>query len=227
MYQTGKQDNKIKKLQAFSLIEIIVSLALFSIIITWVIAISISMTNAQKNIQAQLFLVQTGQTVLENMSRQIRYGYNYSGMPQGEYDDNGNMVVAKNNDISTKDGSSASSTQILKNQFSSPYILFESQEGNPNSWADQNAFCVSNSRLYKLEKLDPESDGKNFSAKCESGFKMLPDDITAEMITFDIYGGDSAAPKNPMVRMVLRLKNSLGNTLEIQTTVTQRLITYF
>jgi hypothetical protein len=56
---------------------------------------------------------------------------------------------------------------------------------------------------------------------------MLPDNITVEKISFDIYGGDVRNPKNPMVRIRLRLKHDIAGTLDMQTTITQRLVTYF
>ncbi len=32
----------------------------------------------------------------------------------------------------------------------SPFVLFESQLGNPNTFADQNGFCVKSGKLYKV-----------------------------------------------------------------------------
>ena len=56
---------------------------------------------------------------------------------------------------------------------------------------------------------------------------MLPDNITVEKISFDVYGGLSDNPKNPMVRVKLRLKSEDAGSIDMQTTITQRLITYF
>ena len=56
---------------------------------------------------------------------------------------------------------------------------------------------------------------------------MLPDNITIEKISFDVYGGLAENPKNPLVRIKMRLKHEEAGSLDIQTTITQRLVSYF
>jgi hypothetical protein len=130
--------------------------------------------------------------------------------------------------LSGTSGASASSTQVLSNAENSPFILFEAQTGNPNSYADQNAFCMKNSKLYKVTNFIQDSGNVNvWRVSCDSGYPMLPDTITVEKIAFDVYGGSSDNPKNPMVRIKLRLKSEEAGSLDIQTTITQRLVTYF
>lgn len=213
---------------AFSLIEIIVSLALFSFVITAVVTLSIQMASTQRQIQAQLFLVQTAQTTLENMSRSLRYGYAYSGSTDASYQSYNESIIVNTQDISGVSGASASSTQLLSNAENSPFILFESQNGNPNSYADQNAFCIKDNRLYKVTDFARDSVNPNFwRAACDSGYPMLPDNVEVEKISFDVYGGLSDNPKNPLVRIKMRIKHAEAGSLDIQTTITQRLVTYF
>lgn len=241
MLQIGKQ--KTNKRRAFSLIEIIVSLAIFSILITTVITISITMMNVQKKIQAELFLAQTAQTTLESMSRQIRYGYYYTGMAAtGNYD--GSLTITSNiiqntdlsSDCTSAVQSLSSSTTCLptliysqnsSNAQNSPYIIFESQNGNPNDLSDQIAYCAKSGRLFKITKFD--RIGSTYSASCDAtnGAAVLPDDIMIDSLSFDIYAGDSQNPKNPMVRIKMRLRHSEGGVMDMQSTVTQRLISYF
>ncbi len=213
---------------AFSLVEIIVSLALFSFVITAVVTLSIQMASTQRQVQAQLFLVQTAQTTLENMSRNLRYGYNYSGSTDASYQSYNESIIVNTQDISGISGASASSTQILSNSENSPFILFEPQTGNPNSYSDQNAFCIKDNKLYKVSSFSQDTSNQLFwRAACDSGYPMLPDNITVEKISFDVYGGLSDNPKNPMVRIKMRLKHEEAGSLDIQTTISQRLITYF
>jgi prepilin-type N-terminal cleavage/methylation domain-containing protein len=213
--------NKIEK-KAFSLIEIVISLAIFSFLITSVLTITLSMINAQKRVQGQLFLAQTAQTVVETMSRQLRYGYNYTGNTTP----GGNIITITASDVSNIASSTATTSQNLINAENSPFIVFESQNGNPNDLADQNAFCTYEGMLYKISKFNFETNTK-FSEFCTSGSKMLPDNIILENISFDIYGGDPANPKNPMVRIKLKIKHDEIGSMDLQTTVTQRLVTYF
>ncbi len=225
MFQTGKKIN----LGAFSLVEIIVALAIFSFLVTAVITITFKMVSTQKKIQAQLFLAQTAQTTIEAISRQVRYGYNYAGNTQAGYDSSeaAQTVYAFTSDVSNTTGSAASSSQNLVNAENSPFILFESQGGNPNTWTDQNAFCAYAGKLYKISLFAVETDGITYKARCDTGDSMLPDSITLDKISFDIYGGDSQNPKNPMVRIKIRISHEDGGSMDMQTTVTQRLVTYF
>lgn len=213
---------------AFSLIEIIVSLALFSFVITAVVTLSIQMASTQRQIQAQIFLTQTAQTTIENISRSLRYGYAYSGSTQASYDAYTQSIVVNTQDISNVSGASGSSTQILANAENSPFILFEPQTGNPNSYADQNAFCVKDFKLYKVTNFIRDTANPSFwRASCDSGYPMLPDNVTIEKIAFDVYGGFSDNPRNPLVRIKMRIKHEEAGSLDIQTSITQRLVTYF
>jgi hypothetical protein len=87
------------------------------------------MVNAQKKVQAELFLTQTAQTTLESMGRQIRYGYNYTGSTESAYVSNNQSIIINLNDTSNTTGSSATTTQNLVQAESSPFILFESLNG--------------------------------------------------------------------------------------------------
>ncbi len=223
MYQIGKKKN------AFSLVEILVSLAIFSVIISTVLMITVSMISAQKKIQAKLFLTQTAQSTIESMSRQIRYGYSYTGSTQTTYDTSeaGQTILLRTLDVTTASGSSATSSGILVNAKDSPFILFETQSGNPNSFSDQNAFCTYGGRLYRINSFLVETNGTTYKARCDTGAPMLPDNIILEKISFDIFAGDPANPKNPIVRIKLRLKHEDTGSMDMQTTITQRVVSYF
>ncbi len=214
---------------AFSLIEIVVSLAIFSVIITLVLTVASSLVRAQTKIQAQLFLIQTAQTTLESISRQIRYGYNYTGTTQTDYNNSeaGQTISLDTKDVSTVSGSSGTTTQILVNAENSPFILFEGQDGNPNRFDDQNAYCAYGGKLYKVTFLQIQTNGTTYSSKCNEGSSVLPDNMTLDSISFDVYGQDPTNPKNPMVRIKMKLTHEEAGSIEVQTTITQRLITYF
>lgn len=225
MLVTGKN----KKIVGFSLVEILVSLAIFSFIITGVLTVSFKMLNAQKQIQAELFLAQTAQTTLELMSRQLRYGYNYTGSTQDNYNSSsgGETITLNTSDLTNTSGASASSSQNLVNAQNSPFIMFEGESGNPNDFTDQIIFCSYNGKLYKVSKLQVETTGTTYTARCDSGASMLPDNIVLNKISFDIYAGDSQNPKNPMVRIKMEISHEDTGKMDLQTTVTQRLVSYF
>jgi hypothetical protein len=100
---------------------------------------------------------------------------------------------------STDTGSSATTTQNLINAVDSPFILFESQGGNPNNVADQNAFCAYGGKLFKISQFQVETNGLTYKARCDSGTPLLPENIILEKVSFDIYAGTFQAPKNTAV----------------------------
>ncbi len=245
-----------KKFKAFSLIEIIVSLAIFSVIITVVIGISVKMIDAQNKLQAKVFLVQTAQITLELMSGQMRFGYNYTGTEPTKTNANGTIYLSSNkiegkncwDDKGTSDpvddtyqdpnasGVCSFGVLITKTIYSqnlsdianSPIIVFESHEGNPNDLSDQKVFCAYNNKLYYLKKFLPDTSTPGaFTSRCDEGQSILPDEVKLEYISFDVYGDSSTNPKNPMVRIKFKLSNGDGATMELQTTITQRLVSYF
>jgi type II secretory pathway pseudopilin PulG len=252
MSQIGKNNiYNIKAKKAFSLVEIIISLALFSFIITMVVGISLTLVKAQTRVQADVFLTQSAQTTLENITRNLRFGYNYSGTVAGGYngsnlfiglgkvdlptqeivgiDQNGQNIYATS---TTRVSAVATSSLILSDAPNSPFVIFEAQDGNPENYTDQNAYCFAKdsnglNKLYKIIKFQTTTTGEGFFAECSSGDQMLPEKIVLDYITFDVYGQSSTAPKNPMVRVKLKMSHIDGGSIEIQTSVTQRLIPYF
>lgn len=220
-----------KKKQGFSLVEILVSLSIFTFIITAVTSITFTMVATQKRIQAQLFLDQTAQTTLETISRQLRYGYNYSGVTSNSAFDGiiriDQILTNSTEDLTAGSVTSQSLSQLLANVENSPYIVFESQSGNPSTYSDQNVFCAINGSLRKITNFGVQTNGTTYEKACSEGVSMLPDQITLESISFDIFSGTSGNPKNPLVRIKLKLKHQATGSLEVQTTITQRLVTYF
>jgi prepilin-type N-terminal cleavage/methylation domain-containing protein len=231
-----------RKIKAFSLIEIIVSLAIFSFIFSIVIGVSLSIVKAQSKVQSQIFLTHTAQIVLDSMSRDLAYGYVYQGTTPLNYSDN---ILILNNRISEgvpnctiepdvngilvrncSNSTNAIDTQsIYSNIENSPFILFESQRGDPLSYSDQKAYCNFNNQLYKINSFDTVlSNGQGYQARCDTGSSLLPDDIKLDFISFDIFGDSATRPKNPIVRIKLKLSDKFGESVYMQTTVTQRLV---
>jgi type II secretory pathway pseudopilin PulG len=246
-----------KKLKALSLIEIVVSLAVFSFIFSIVIGISLMLVRAQTKVQAQIFLTQTAQTTIEDMSRNLRFGYAYSGGNMESYLAGNYNIRLDNNTIAqygdrsrcvTKTDANGiqyqecplvapedtvTNSQVVSNQTDSPFVVFENKDGNPTTYTDQNAYCLGSRAdgtmtLYKLEKFSELHTGGAYtedrcSYQSESAQDMLPEEVHLEYASFDVYGQSSENPINPMVRIKLKISSELGGSLNIQTTVTQRL----
>jgi type II secretory pathway pseudopilin PulG len=247
--------NGNKKLQAITLIEIIVSLAIFSFIFSIVIGISLMLVRAQTKVQAQIFLTQTAQIAVEDISRNLRFGYAYSGGDREQYlssrydirfmnseiqqytdrskceiktDDNG-IQYQECPFISPSD--TVVNSQIVTNKEDSPFVVFESKDGDPTTYTDQNVYCLgprkdSTLTLYKLEKINGVRTNyieEKCSSDSETALDMLPADVHLDYASFDVYGQSSENPTNPMVRVKIKMSSELGGTIMTQTTISQRL----
>lgn len=212
-------------MNAVSLVEIIVSMAIFAFIITIIIATSISLARAQQRVQAEMFLTQTAQVTIENISRNLRFGYAYSGTTLANYQANNSEVFIETAAVVST--STATTTQLVQNVTKSPFVVFEAQGGDPTSYSDQNVYCTVGGNLYKISTFTLQSNATTYRQRCDNGESMLPDDVTLDYIYFDVYGQSSENPKNPMVRIRLKMSSELGGSVDLQTTVTQRLIQYF
>lgn len=250
MLKSGK-----RKIRALSLIEIIVSLAVFSFIFSIVIGISLMLVRAQTKVQAQIFLTQTAQTTLEDMSRNLRFGYAYSGGQREQYFASNNTIRFQNSEIQqyndrskcitkadengiqyqecplVSPDDSITNSQITEDAYNSPFIVFESKDGDPTTYVDQNVYCIGlradgTNTLYRLEKISGIRTSyieETCSYTSESALDMLPSDVVLDYASFDVYGQSSQNPINPMVRIRLKLSSELGGEIIMQTAVTQRL----
>jgi prepilin-type N-terminal cleavage/methylation domain-containing protein len=249
MWKNGKV-----KIQAFSLVEIMISMAIFSFIFSIVTGIALVLVRAQVKVQAQVFLTQTAQTTLENLSRNLRYGYAYLGGYREEYLSNYTLFINNNPvqmervcsdyyDFVTQETKQTCSDEYTEqfntqdnafaNSIDSPFIIFESQSGNPREYSDQSSYCMGprtdgSMTLYKLEKFNaPSSEGTRFEDRCdntnENALDMLPKGVKLEEAGFDVYGESVENPTNPMVRIRLKISSEDGGTIYLQTTITQRL----
>lgn len=253
MLKNGK--NKIK---AFSLVEIIISLAIFSFIFSIVIGIALMLVRAQSKVQSQVFVTQTAQTLVNDMSQSLRYGYAYFGGDRIQYTNSGykirleNKAIAKPGDLDIQQNQNCiqsngtlncslvspdteiTNSQLVNNRQDSPFIVFESKDGDPYTYADQNAYCIGprsdgTMTLYKLETFkEIETNGSYVEDFCNSSSKsaqdMIPDGINLDYVSFDVNGQSSENPTNPMVRVKLKLTSEIGGEILIQTTITQRLV---
>lgn len=229
------------KLNALTLIEIIVSLAVFSFIFSIVIGISLMLVRAQTKIQAQIFLTQTAQTTIEDISRNLRFGYAYSGgdranyMSSGynirlnntkiiktpvcvdKYDENGILIVGEK--VCSNPENEVTDTPVIMDAADSPFIVFENKDGNPTTYIDQNTYCIgprtdNTLTLYKLEKFTGlNSNGTYVEDFCKSTSESAQDMLPSDVkLNYASFDVYGQSAESPVNPMV-RVKLKISSEL--------------
>lgn len=77
MFQYNKQKFIQKNNQGFTLVELLVATSIFVVVMVLGLSVLMSVNNANKKSQAMRSVMDNLNFAMENMSRNIRYGYNY------------------------------------------------------------------------------------------------------------------------------------------------------
>lgn len=95
-----KQEKKIKKDNGFTLVEFIVAMSVFVILLTIATGIFVKSIQAQRDVVNRLAVISNAGLALEQMSREIRTGHNFSlvGSVLEFKNKDGNNVTYKNVD---------------------------------------------------------------------------------------------------------------------------------
>lgn len=200
--------NRFKASAGFSLIELLVSMALFIVVLT--IGIGALLVLISTNLKAQNIQDAVGnvQFALDSMAREIRTGYSY--------------YCASNANVSPGGYSSVSSC----NQ--GTYLSFieggESLTGGVNN--NRLAYCYASSAIWR--KI-----GSNVSSCGGSGWvRLTSPSVSITDMHFNVGGTDQKLATNDTVQPNVTIYitgtvtgvSNTSSTFNIQTTVTQRLL---
>jgi prepilin-type N-terminal cleavage/methylation domain-containing protein len=191
-----------KKTAGFTLIEMLVSLSLFTIVVTIAVGALLSLIGASKGVQSEQSVMTTLTFVLDSMTREIRTGTNYychtsavlDGAPVGTT--NSRDCVSGSNGLSFIEGGTSLTTGASSKRIA--YYL-DTSSG-------------TNRIMRKVGILDPES--------------IVSDGITITDAQFFVTGstrlGVSTNTVQPTVTIILEARDDTGATTTLQTTITQR-----
>lgn len=195
--------NQRQKIRSgFSLVELIVSIGLFSVVLFIGLTALLSMSDANKKSQSTRKLVDNITYVLEDMTRSVRLGQNYHcenyafpGAPPGD------INIPK--DCTLPDGGN--------------YFAFEGLNGDTNNNNDQIVYRLN------TNKIEKSIDGG-------VSFKPISDPSTAGVIIdhmlFYVTGANNSDSQQSRVLISIQVTVSKGNKdetkINLQTSISQR-----
>ena len=185
-------------LPGFTLVEMLVSVALFSVVMLIAVGALVTMAEANRKAETVKSVVNNLNFALDSMSRTIRTGYLYHCEDTLGVPSYANLAVPQ--DCPTN---------------GSPYLAVEKSTGNPNASNDQAVFRVMNGRIERSY-----DSGNTYLA-------ITAPEVVIDRMRFYVVGaapGDSIQPK-VMLTLAghVQLTATMNTSLHLQTTITERL----
>lgn len=208
---------KIKqKTRGFTLIEMIVSLGLFSVVIVVAIGALLTMVNADKQLQSEQSVMSNLAFALDSMTREIRTGTNFYCAGAS----NVSGIFSNGNNQDSDIGNSTQDCVNGRQGFNVQGVSFvESGDSITGSTASRILFFY-------------DSGAKNIFRKVGNGNAepLIAGDLEIEDMQFFVTGSETLVSDNntiqPSVTIFIKAKSKDDNDKEynIQTTVSQRVL---
>jgi len=217
--------------RAFTLVEMMVSLAIFSMVAVVALGAVVKIIAANQKAQSLQSAVTNLDFALESISRELRVGTTYEcvkSIPNDGFDGTDGSMTSQGCDLDT--------TNAKNNDTGAQYIAFNSSRtcyagGNPKSLATVYRFIYQNQNLY-LQKAEQAGLNSIHPPSPRCGPAVLDanftDILSLDNITLSDYrlGVDTSGPY-PLV--FIRLLGYAGTSdkdhtdFDIQTTISQRI----
>lgn len=195
-----------KKNTGFTLIEMLVSLSLFTIVVTIAVGAFLSLIGASKSVQGEQSVITTLTFVLDSMTREIRTGTNYYC-----------------NTRTALEGLPVSTTTVND---------CETSYANTNhglSFIEAGSSVTSGASSKRIAYYyDSQSATNTIMRRVGSGTpqSIVSDGITITKAQFFVSGttrlGAGTDTNQPTVTIILEARDEAGATTTLETTVTQR-----
>ena len=190
--------NRNKFTSGYTIIETMIALAIFLIVIVVGVGALLNAYNVNKKSQNMRSIMDSLSFTMEDMSRNIRTGYNYKCLERGQTYDSSTLSIPG----SCRDGYG---------------IAFEHSEGDPEVLTDQWVYYIDEGKLFKSTNGGPENS-----------IQMTPNEVVldANSVIFSVIGAESDDNIQPLV--IIRLVGKItsgGNAtpFSLQTAISQRL----
>lgn len=201
----NKHTTLIPKRAGFTLIEMMVSLSIFSIIMLIALGSILTIVDANRKTQTIQAVVNNLDFALETMSRNIRVGSTYRCQ-------NGFQGGA-NNYNNTQDCGGGGRT----------HLTFEGRLGDPASNADQITYFYDAAAEAVFRQIGTDESAEN-------QIRLTSEEVVVEGLSFLVDGSQSGTGSNaqqPFVRIRMWGYALIGSTrtnFNLQTAVTQRML---
>lgn len=194
---------KTKHNEGFTIIEMIIAIAIFLIVIILGISALTNLYSINRKAQNMRNILDGLSFAMEDMSRNIRTGYNYSCLISGQNYSLAELSEARDCESGQNGGRG---------------VAFEYSDGDPLSLGDQWVYYIENNKLYRSTDANTNR------------VQLTPDEVVLDANTwnFTVNGSLDTDTQQPFV--ILRLVGEIidnrgGETpFSLQTTVSQRLI---
>jgi len=196
MFKETKQKHK-----GFTLIEMMVSLSIFTVVMTVALGALLAVIDANKKSQATQSLMTELNFALDDIARNARVGTNYRcrnntginniGRPRSCGDNNGGILFA-----------------------------FESSQGDPNSDLDQYVYIFEDNTIKKSTR----------GGRAGSYTNMISDNIQIDDMEFRVTGARGISSNDLQPRALILISGTAGTQdktrteFNIQTTITPRIL---
>lgn len=194
------QNKNIKRNTGFTIIETMISVSLFIVIVMAGMSALLNANMLHNKAQNMRSIMDNLSFVMEDMSRNLRTGYNYRC-----YDVAGNITGDVN-------------INFAKSCASGWGIAFEEAHGSSLSKNDQWAYYINNGKIYK------STDG------AASFFQLIPDEVDIDSVSsFVVSGALPGASDNQQPFVTIKLVGEINykgviSPFSLQTSVSQRKI---
>jgi prepilin-type N-terminal cleavage/methylation domain-containing protein len=194
----------------FTLVELLVSLAIFSIVVVASLGAMLSIADANRRVQKTRAVLDNLSLSMESISRNLRLGSTY------HCEKISSNVIPNSNLGVTQNCRDSTNNPILYGDF----IAFEDQFGNQIDNSDQ--------AYYYLDEVSGRIMYKKFNAATTTA--LTSDDLTIKSLRFYVTGVGTSTPPNasqPKIIIVVSGSTEIGKAQEpveinLQTTVSQR-----
>jgi prepilin-type N-terminal cleavage/methylation domain-containing protein len=193
------------KNRGFTLIEMLVSLSLFTIVVTIAVGAFLSLIGASKGVQSEQSVMTTLTFVLDSMTREIRTGSNYYCNTR---------TVLDGTPVSTTTVNDCANSHVADHgmSFIEAGTSLTSGGGSKRIAYYFDTSSATNTIMRKVGTGSPQS--------------IVSDGITITNAQFFVTGtirlGAGTDINQPTVTIILEARDETGATTTLQTTVTQR-----
>jgi len=208
----------------FSLVELVVSLAVFSVVVTIAVGSLLVLINANQQIQAEQSVLTNLSFALDSMTREIRTGTNYHCVSRPNYTAGGGEAVFDNSDNHEDVANSGTGTQDCPNGSSQPLRGISFLETG-----DSITGGASERILYFYDNIPSSDNYRKLMRRVGNGDaqSVVSSGIVITDADFFVTGSDKGGGNQvqPAVTIVLKAQDkadATGKVYKIQTTVTQR-----
>jgi prepilin-type N-terminal cleavage/methylation domain-containing protein len=215
------------KQNGFTLLEMLVSLAIFTVVAVFAVGALVRITGLNRRAQTLQSSMTNMSFALESMSREMRVGSNFNCGDTNSWSQNGSSAL--NNNLTSSAGGSPCLITSTPSQVNARIIAFQSANvvncsGTPYRLVYAYAFKPISANVWQLQKAQQTACNQNLAYPGD--FSSILDDTNMTLNGYELgaFGGPGSYSW-----IFIRLKGYAGvrvqdqNYFDVQTSISQRI----